>query len=69
MWAIDGTWKRVFTALLAQADADANLSWLGIHLQRPTVTAELSEPQELGLVSFGEGLGVMHGHFRRDMPI
>jgi len=40
----------------------------GIHLQRPAVTAELGEPQELGLVSFGEGLGVMHGHFRRDMP-
>ena len=36
----------------------------GIHLQRPAVTAELGEPQELGLVSFGEGLGVMHGHFR-----
>ncbi|WP_419248241.1 IS5 family transposase [Streptomyces virginiae] len=27
MWAIDGTWERVFTALIAQADADDNLSW------------------------------------------
>ena len=32
----------------------------GIHLQRPAVTAELGEPQELGLVGLGEGLGVMH---------
>ncbi|MFJ4206473.1 hypothetical protein ACIP2Y_43625 [Streptomyces sviceus] len=22
MWAVDGTWERVFTALVAQADAD-----------------------------------------------
>ncbi|WP_413810848.1 hypothetical protein [Streptomyces sp. OE57] len=27
MWAIDGTWERVFTALMAQADADENLNW------------------------------------------
>ncbi|MFD3586877.1 IS5 family transposase [Streptomyces sp. NPDC058683] len=27
MWAVDGTWERVFTALMAQADADENLSW------------------------------------------
>ncbi|GAP49734.1 IS1647-like transposase [Streptomyces azureus] len=27
-WPIDGTWQRVFTALLAQADADENLSWV-----------------------------------------
>ncbi|WP_372445252.1 IS5 family transposase [Streptomyces verrucosisporus] len=27
MWAIDGTWERVFTALVAQADADEDLSW------------------------------------------
>lgn len=27
-WAIDGTWERVFTALLAQADADEGLSWV-----------------------------------------
>ncbi|MFG2540535.1 transposase [Streptomyces sp. NPDC048511] len=24
-WAADGTWERVFTALLAQADAEGNL--------------------------------------------
>ncbi|MFJ1544505.1 hypothetical protein [Streptomyces sp. NPDC088246] len=28
MWAIDGTWERVFTALVAQADADDDL-WVG----------------------------------------
>ncbi|GGX67285.1 hypothetical protein GCM10010324_10690 [Streptomyces hiroshimensis] len=28
-WAIDGTWERVFTALLAQADADEDLEWVG----------------------------------------
>ncbi|MGY3334095.1 transposase [Streptomyces filamentosus] len=27
IWAIDGTWERVFTALIAQADADEDLSW------------------------------------------
>lgn len=27
-WAADGTWKRVFTALLAQADAEGDLDWV-----------------------------------------
>ncbi|MFD3441885.1 IS5 family transposase [Streptomyces sp. NPDC058685] len=27
-WAIDGTWERVFTVLLAQADADGDLNWV-----------------------------------------
>ncbi len=27
MWALDGTWERVFTALMAQADTDENLDW------------------------------------------
>ncbi|MFJ9640777.1 IS5 family transposase [Streptomyces sp. NPDC101178] len=27
MWAVDGTWERVFTTLIAQADADENLNW------------------------------------------
>ncbi|MGW6973729.1 transposase [Streptomyces sp. NPDC054952] len=27
-WAIDGTWERVFTALLAQADAEGDLDWV-----------------------------------------
>ncbi|MET8331953.1 hypothetical protein [Streptomyces sp. NPDC005181] len=27
MWAVDGTWERVFTALMAQADADEDLNW------------------------------------------
>ncbi|GAA0612459.1 IS5 family transposase [Streptomyces crystallinus] len=26
MWVIDGTWERVFTVLMAQADADENLN-------------------------------------------
>ncbi|WP_439145754.1 IS5 family transposase [Streptomyces canus] len=26
MWAVDGTWERVFTALMAQADADEDLN-------------------------------------------
>ncbi|WP_413253490.1 IS5 family transposase [Streptomyces pseudovenezuelae] len=29
MWAVDGTWERVFTALMAQADADEDLNWAG----------------------------------------
>ncbi|GGX43943.1 hypothetical protein GCM10010353_68650 [Streptomyces chryseus] len=28
MWAIDGTWERVFTALMAQADAGDDLDWV-----------------------------------------
>jgi transposase len=27
MWAVDGTWERVFTALVAQTDADDDLNW------------------------------------------
>lgn len=27
-WAIDGTWERVFTSLLAQADAEGDLDWV-----------------------------------------
>jgi transposase len=27
MWALDGTWERVFTALVARADADEDLRW------------------------------------------
>lgn len=27
MWAVDGTWERVFTELIAQADADEDLNW------------------------------------------
>ncbi|WP_245685130.1 IS5 family transposase [Streptomyces exfoliatus] len=27
MWAIDGTWERVFTALISQADAEEDLNW------------------------------------------
>ncbi|WP_435807748.1 IS5 family transposase [Streptomyces canus] len=27
MWAINGTWERVFTALMAQADAEDDLNW------------------------------------------
>ncbi len=26
-WARDGTWERVFAALMAQADADDDLNW------------------------------------------
>ncbi|WP_323451837.1 IS5 family transposase [Streptomyces yaizuensis] len=28
MWAIDGTWDRVFAALLARADAEGDLEWV-----------------------------------------
>ncbi|MFF6787516.1 IS5 family transposase [Streptomyces filamentosus] len=27
-WAADGTWEKVFTALLAQADAESDLDWV-----------------------------------------
>ncbi|MGW5655031.1 transposase [Streptomyces humi] len=28
MWAADGTWERVFSALMAQADEEADLNWV-----------------------------------------
>jgi transposase len=28
MWAVDGTWERVFTALMAHADAEEDLNWI-----------------------------------------
>ncbi|MFD6992773.1 transposase [Streptomyces sp. NPDC059943] len=28
MWAADGTWERVFIALLAEADAEGDLDWV-----------------------------------------
>ncbi|WP_442304761.1 IS5 family transposase [Streptomyces sp. 2RAF24] len=28
MWALDGNWERVFTALIAQADAEEDLDWV-----------------------------------------
>ncbi|MFC8327226.1 IS5 family transposase [Streptomyces olivaceus] len=28
MWAVDSTWERVFTALIAQADAEEELDWV-----------------------------------------
>jgi transposase len=28
MWAADGTWERVFTTLLAQADTESDLDWV-----------------------------------------
>ncbi|NEC31892.1 transposase [Streptomyces rubrogriseus] len=27
-WAADGTWEKMFTALLAQADAEGDLDWV-----------------------------------------
>lgn len=27
-WAADGTWEKVFTALLARADAEGDLDWI-----------------------------------------
>lgn len=27
MWAVDGTWERIFSALLARADTDKGLNW------------------------------------------
>ncbi|MFF9481669.1 IS5 family transposase [Streptomyces sp. NPDC014733] len=30
MWAVDGTWERVFTALVAQAHAGGDLNWASV---------------------------------------
>ncbi|MFE7113158.1 transposase [Streptomyces sp. NPDC057575] len=36
MWALDGTWERVFTALVARADADEDLQW-AVHQPHQTL--------------------------------
>ncbi len=28
MWAVGGTWERVFTALMAQASSDGDINWV-----------------------------------------
>ena len=37
-WAADGTWEKVFTALLAQADAESDLDWV-VAVDSPIVRA------------------------------
>ncbi|CAM5334894.1 hypothetical protein SALBM135S_05586 [Streptomyces alboniger] len=39
MWAVDGTWERVFTAPVAQPDADEDLSW-AVSVDSPVVRAQ-----------------------------
>ncbi|MFD4692022.1 IS5 family transposase [Streptomyces sp. NPDC058463] len=48
MRALDGTWERVFTALIAQADADDNLNWAvsGELHNRPRPPARGRSPQK-----------------------
>ncbi|MDA4888416.1 transposase [Streptomyces sp. MS2A] len=43
-WAADGTWEKVFTALLAQADAEGGLAW-----------SSRSTPRSSGLISSPAG--------------
>ncbi|MCW7987522.1 transposase [Streptomyces platensis subsp. clarensis] len=38
MWAVDGTWEGVFTALMAHADADEDLNW-GVSVDSTIVRA------------------------------
>ncbi|MFJ1805736.1 MULTISPECIES: transposase [unclassified Streptomyces] len=38
MWAVDGVWERVFTTLVAQADADEDLDW-GVSVDSTIVRA------------------------------
>ncbi|WP_455770365.1 IS5 family transposase [Streptomyces coelicoflavus] len=51
MWAVDGTWERVFTALMAQADANENLNWAVsvdstiVRAHQHTAGARKKEPQ------------------------
>ncbi|MFE9469244.1 IS5 family transposase [Streptomyces virginiae] len=46
MWAIDGTWERVFAALLAQADAEEDLDWVGRLHDRPCPPARRRGPSK-----------------------
>ncbi|MFD4344557.1 IS5 family transposase [Streptomyces coelicoflavus] len=52
MWAVDGTWERVFTALMAQADANENLNWAVsvdstiVRAHQHTAGARKKEPQQ-----------------------
>lgn len=38
VWDLDGTWERVFTALMARADADEDLAW-AVSVDSPIVRA------------------------------
>ncbi|MEH0509283.1 IS5 family transposase [Streptomyces sp. B21-106] len=46
MWAVDGTWERVFTALIARADADEDLSW-AVSVDSTIVRAHQHAPSTL----------------------
>jgi transposase len=49
MWAVDGTWERVFTTLMAQADADEDLAWPYRWTPRPcALTSTLPAPGKEG---------------------
>ncbi|WP_107470326.1 IS5 family transposase [Streptomyces sp. 3211] len=43
MWAADATWEKVFTALLAQADAEGDLAWV-VAVDSTTVRAHQHAP-------------------------
>ncbi|MFJ7023592.1 hypothetical protein ACIQUW_35055 [Streptomyces sp. NPDC101117] len=50
-WAVDGTWEKVFTALLAQADAEGDVDW--VVSVDSTIVRLISTPP--GLVKKGSG--------------
>ncbi|GDY49062.1 hypothetical protein SANT12839_099440 [Streptomyces antimycoticus] len=45
MWALDGTWERAFTALVARADADEDLQW-AVAVDSTIVRAHRRGPQK-----------------------
>ncbi|MGW2064730.1 transposase, partial [Streptomyces sp. NPDC001937] len=47
MWALDGTWERVFTALMAQADAEEILNWAVSHDQHSAASPRGKHARQL----------------------
>lgn len=58
MWAIDGTWKRVFAALLAGADVEGDLDWV-VGVDSTMVRAH---QHAAGPVKRGVPVGEPHDH-------
>ncbi|WP_019065116.1 hypothetical protein [Streptomyces prunicolor] len=63
MWAVGGTWERVFTALMAQADADEDLN-RAVSVDS-TIVLALDQTLQLPVVQGGDDPAFEQG---RDQP-
>nr|ARO85769.1 IS5 family transposase [Streptomyces hygroscopicus] len=72
-WAADGTWEKVFTALLAEADAEGDLEWV-VAVDSTIVRAHqhaagARPPPPLGRQSRGADRGRLAGGLRRAVGV